>query len=211
MTVPLVPDAARISRDPQILNALYRSLGNALSHWQHVETALYALLHRLLCTDNDATSTVFFHIQSFETKAQLVDKLCALRLTNDCYKDFWVPLRKEITHGQDFRNGMAHFEVNHIYADQFDYKDSRFPVALTPHHLDRKWKRGTTVKAIYVEMLEANATESTILAKKIIQFGYQNVPAWQLQVKSLPPSLQRILEIIRNEASSATPPQQPQP
>jgi hypothetical protein len=196
--------------DPNTLEAAHKAIGKALANWQHVETALYMLVHCLLGTSHANSSIVFFHIKSAENKVQLVDRLCYEHLSQRAYASTWKNIRTDLANLIDLRNGIAHFELTGIdLARMKEPRPTQFPVAISSHHLDVAAHRNGTARGLYLEPLEAVAAEFIAMTNRIAQFVVDHVPHWRHHVARLPHSLQQALGIDRKMGSSAKPERPP--
>lgn len=82
--------------DPSAFDEMHRSLGNALTRWQYVETGLYIVAHCLMETEYQVSSLAFFQIKSAENKLAFVDRLLHAKVGQSRRVHFWKPIREEI-------------------------------------------------------------------------------------------------------------------
>ena len=195
----------------QVAQPFYAALGVTMSRWQHVETGLFVVAHALMATTYEVTSTVFFLIRSADTKLALVDKLCHRTLPAKVCETNWRPLRKAVNSYVEYRNGLAHFELNFL-TDARTMVETSVPVILSPHHLDVGAVVDGQVRAVSYENLIEAGKEFLDGTRRLIQFGAAHIPHWRRQVKLLPSNLQRALVSLENELIEPElppPPRQP--
>jgi len=142
------------------------------------------------------SSLVFFHITSADSKLGLTDKLVQSFVSEHVYRTDWKAIRKEFIELSKFRNALAHFEVNWLDVNFVNGK-SKFPIALTAHHLDTV-RSGKSDNGLFVEEIEKGSDILLDFAKRIFSFTVKVVPDLEPRTKQLPPNLQRVLETIRN-------------
>lgn len=189
--------------DQAILDELHEALGEALTRWQHVERSLYLVTHCLIGASHEATSIVFFHIKSAESKLALTDKLCRQFLTQAAYQGAWRDLRKSLTSLIDLRNGMAHFGVVNFDIEELPKpRRTRFPIMLAAHDLDVSAVRDGTSKGLFLETVRDAGLRYVAASIDLIRFGFDHVPHWQPHIRSLPPNLQQHLQTFPRKKES---------
>ena len=153
---------------------LFQSLGEAFSAWSSVESALCMLFSVLLCgrPTNGRLSIVFYAIENFRSKQQVVDSLARSCLANHTFLERWEPINKRLPQRAARRNKLAHHDV----LEDPDGKSGR-RVALVPPMFNPKTVIGLStgkvvplyhkdIDQIRIEMLELT-TEIHRLAREI--------------------------------------------
>lgn len=96
-----------IEREDQFL----RELGHALVEWRRVEAQVYGLFLALMRGANQTlVSVTLHHIQSFESRLQLLDR-CMFFLAKDGEKKDWKVLSKRVDALCAIRNQLIHAAV----------------------------------------------------------------------------------------------------
>jgi hypothetical protein len=187
----------------------YRALGQATARWQHAEAGMFVLAHALLRTEYRFSSAVFFHIQSADSKAQLLDKLCRIHFDEKIIEAEWKPLLKELTRAIGARNRIAHYEVGFVPLTTGIFKPREPPVVLGPHHLDLGRQSKGSIEVATTHNLLALGEQFFALALNLLRFVARHFPEQQLRATHLPPRLLRYLENSRNSPPPPAPPPQP--
>jgi hypothetical protein len=75
---------------------LLKNIGHAMVAWQGLESAVFDIFRYFFATDHwDAAATVFFTVQSFENRMQLIDALMA-QFADKEKNEKWADLHKKI-------------------------------------------------------------------------------------------------------------------
>lgn len=185
----------------------YRAIGRATIRWQHVEAGLFVLVHAILGTDSKFSSVVFFHIQSADSKIQIVDRLCAAYFDNDAVAE-WNEIHKDLRDALPFRNAMAHWEANFVTDPSF-LPPGDPPVALTRHHLDIRSEADT--RAVSTSTANEVADEYLVLAGRLMRFVAAHFPLETLRATHLQPRLLQYLENIQTDPPAPLPPPRSSP
>ena len=84
-------------------------LGRAITAWGLIEGVAYDLYSLFMRGANQKLMSVsFFHIQSFESRIQLLDRCAHFAIQDKTTKDRWKNLRKRITDHAGVRNQLVH-------------------------------------------------------------------------------------------------------
>lgn len=121
-------------REEEVEQFVYH-MGRAIAVWQFVETELFYIYAMLMKGANEhLISVTFFHIQSFNSKIQLV-KACIKQVVNDeSALVIWNKIDKELCKQTNVRNQIAHRPVSTTFSDE---KIDMVSI-LAPSHLDVK-------------------------------------------------------------------------
>jgi hypothetical protein len=171
---------------------LYRGLGRALARWQHVEAGMFLLSHAIFGTDYKFSSTAFYMLKGANMKLDLLDRLCQAHFSSDIITNEWKPTLKELRAALDFRNGLAHFEVNYI-TDPAVLKNGDPPVGLSPHHLDVRESAKPTVRLATVTDLNQAAELYLRLSRHLFGMVQRHFPLEKLRSTHLPPPILQFL------------------
>ena len=89
---------------------LYRSIVNAMVHWQHVEIGLYRVFVCLTrMPDQRVASSVFFAAHGFATKLDMVDAAAQFALMDQPHLNEWKKLKRRAAKLSTNRNKIAHY------------------------------------------------------------------------------------------------------
>ena len=202
-TLPIPPDSEDQKR-------MYEALGGGLARWQFIETGLYLTALMLMGTDQTTCSLAFFQIKAAENKLAFVDRLIFHKLDQRTRIKIWKPISDEIRAAIDFRNSLAHFEMFNLTDEEFAKikPKTAFRAVLSPNHLDHHAKRGGSVKALSVEVMNYNTNQLRVLTYRLIYFVVDYLPLTEQLIASLQPNLRQWLDSFRQ---MARPPGFPRP
>lgn len=99
--------------EEQEKRAFYQCLGEALSAWSSVESAL-CMLFSVLITGRPHVSRlalVFYAIENFRSKQQVVNTLALQVITNKNWLARWESIHKHLPRRAARRNALAHHDV----------------------------------------------------------------------------------------------------
>lgn len=207
MPNPAVPISNPIE---QTAAPFYHALGRAIAHWQNVEAGLFVLAHAILGADYRYSSLVFFHIQSADSKLQLIDRLCREKFSPQIVEREWKPLYRDLITGKNFRNSLAHFEANWVF-DLSQFRPGDPPIVLAPHHLDTTRIKNETVKGATTADLANAASEYTDFSRRLFYFVCRHFPLETLRATHLPLQLMQSLEKFQIDPPATTPQPQSSP
>ena len=181
----------------KIAAPLYEALGKAFARWQDVEFALFMVAHAVIDSPAEVSSTVFFHIKSQDSKAQLCDKLWRLDLHPDLLQP-WVDLHGRISRALETRNKYAHYETAWLSKDAPPpLSEITPPIILLPHHLDYvTWKRPNRIY-FGVNDVEKSALQWQELMRDILAHVLMRFSIAQLRIESLRPEVALLLASIQ--------------
>ena len=112
-------------------NLFLRTLGEALTAWQAVEQEAYMLFVALMGeADSKLVSIVFHHIQSFESRASLLDRCAYFAVQDTKLAERWDSLRKRLNKSAQIRNRLVHFAPGYQHSAEFK------GYLIGPSHLD---------------------------------------------------------------------------
>ena len=89
--------------------AFFKALGRAVTSWQRVEAAAYLIYVTMMkCPNPMLVSATFYHIQSFDSRVQLLDRCAHFGVPGALNKQ-WADLHKRLTDLSGLRNRLVHF------------------------------------------------------------------------------------------------------
>jgi hypothetical protein len=190
--LPIPPDSEDQKR-------MYEALAGGLARWQFIETGLYLTALTLMGTDQTTCSLAFFQIKAAENKLAFVDRLIFHKLDQRTRIKIWKPISDEIRAAIDFRNSLAHFEMFNLTVEEFAKIKPKTAsrAVLSTHHLDHHAKRGGSVKALSVEMINHNTNQLRVLTYRLIYFVVDHLPQTEQLLASLQPHLRQWLDSFR--------------
>ena len=87
-------------------------MGIALSTWQNVEEQHYHLFLRFLgVSEGPIPSVVYFSVESFDARRNMVDRMARYFLSTSELNRKWGELNKELKDANDARNSIAHYGI----------------------------------------------------------------------------------------------------
>jgi hypothetical protein len=190
-----------------MVSPFYRAIGKAIVRWQHIEVSLFVLMHAILGTDSKLSSVVFFHIQSPDSKIQIIDRLCRSYFDEKIIRE-WEEIHKDLRAGLIFRNAMGHWEPNFI-TDPSLLEPGEPPIALTRSHLDVR--RQADTRGVTTQTAIQVAEEYFALAMRVMRFVARHFSIDRLHATHLQPRLLRYLENIQKSPPEQQPPPSPSP
>ncbi len=105
--------------DPKEVKRLHLALGEALTMWQAVESALFSVFcHVSGCADENVASAIFYSPNDFSEKLKCTHNAARIALSENPLLDYWAELRKRMINASEVRNALAHFTV--IRSTEFD-------------------------------------------------------------------------------------------
>jgi hypothetical protein len=106
------PVSGFIDTVPSQVPALYMAIGNAITAWQFVETALCAVFCKVsACRDDKVASAIFYTPLSFRQKLDICRSAARLSLAGSPLMDEFNSLRARMVTASKLRNALAHFHV----------------------------------------------------------------------------------------------------
>jgi hypothetical protein len=144
---------------------LFMWAGFALITWQDVEAAHCRLFVKLIgSTRTELCSAIYFHIQSFSSRCDMVNKVISLALLSDQQKLEWRRISKLIRAQLEKRNNIAHYELGAT----IEGPGPKVVPGLRRLNLKGKDKHSLTGRDLYKQSLAFQE-----LAKLIMQFTRQ--------------------------------------
>jgi len=106
-------------------------LGRTLTNWQWVEAGAYKIYAALMQgAPPKLNSFNWHHIQSFDSRIQLLDGCAFLQMKEESFKDEWTPLRKRVEASSQVRNRIVHGAYG------VDFKDGIGVPRISPSFMD---------------------------------------------------------------------------
>jgi hypothetical protein len=106
------PAALIIDTVPSQIPALYMAIGNAITGWQFVETALCDIFCKTsTCHDSKVASAIFYTFRDFAQKLDIARAAARISLSGNPLLDEFTSLRRRMRTASEFRNSLAHFHV----------------------------------------------------------------------------------------------------
>jgi hypothetical protein len=184
-----------------------RAIGHALTRWQYIETALFALAHCLMEAPYKTSSVIFFHIRSAESKFSLIERLLFGLPAYQKHVRTWKALKKDFEELAEFRNALAHFEISWLDAKWAEGK-TQYPIVLSAHHMDTR-RTNSGKNGLFVEQILEGANAFNRYTERMIEFVAELFPDIEQRSEQLPPPLRQILltHFHRNVTVEQPPPQ----
>lgn len=101
--------------DPGLLRfrQLLEGIGLSIVAWQSVENSAFRLFASVISSPSDEiTSVLFYHIQSFESRVQLLDRIMYYYIKSETIKSEWKVLKKELESCTKERNKIVHYSLS---------------------------------------------------------------------------------------------------
>lgn len=167
---------------------------------------MYVSTFALMGTTHKVASIVFFQIRSADNKLSLLDRLWTAAIGKEASRTEWRPVHRATAGAIKIRNALAHFELNLLpegmLAKELRGK-TKYPIALTNHHMSQDADEQGRVKALFLEQLDEAAEEFATLAMRHLSLTLRAAPRAAQTVKRLPQEIQQVLESIRQNTKSS--------
>ncbi len=120
-----------MSSSPSEFEDLAYHIGTGLIIWQHVEVMHFALFMKMLgAPQAELASIVYYSTESFEGRHRMISKMVDLSLKDKAHKKLradWNSadgeLQKDLKDGNDNRNKLAHYGIEHDVIGEKDLPD----------------------------------------------------------------------------------------
>ena len=184
---------------------LYHAMGQTLTRWQFTETGMFLLAHAIMGADYKYSSTAFFRLKGADAKLQFLDELCEIHFAEAVIQAEWRPLRKQLRESINFRNCLAHFEINYVRSRKYIPKGDP-PVILSPHHLDTRASGKPEVRAVNLTELTQMGENYRALTNSLISLVRRHFSLEKLLATHLPPHWQQFLATGQTPLQAQPPP-----